>query len=88
LNANGPSGPVSLTEQEVKLLRLFIANRGRPLSRRKLLEIGWGYTRGTATRTVDNFVVRLRKYFEPDPKKPVYFKSLRSVGYVFDHDPD
>lgn len=88
LKARGPSGEISLTDQEVRLLRLFIANRGRPLSRRKVLEIGWGYTGETATRTVDNFMVRLRKYFEPDPKKPVYFKSLRSVGYVFDHDPD
>jgi len=88
LKAHGPSGEISLTEQETRLLRLFFANRGRPLSRRNLLEIGWGYTGGTATRTVDNFMVRLRKYFEPDPKKPVHFKSLRSVGYVFDHDPD
>jgi amino acid transporter len=39
-------------------------------------------------KTVDNFMVRLRKYFEPNPKKPIYFKSLRSVGYVFDHDPE
>jgi two-component system, OmpR family, alkaline phosphatase synthesis response regulator PhoP len=88
LKADGPSGEISLTEQEARLLRLFIANRGRPLSRRKLLEIGWGYARGTTTRTVDNFIVRLRKYFESNPKKPVYFKSLRSVGYVFDHDPE
>ena len=88
LKAHGPSGQISLTEQEARLLKLFIANRGRPLSRRKLLEIGWGYARGTTTRTVDNFIVRFRKYFERNPKKPVYFKSLRSVGYVFDHDPD
>jgi two-component system alkaline phosphatase synthesis response regulator PhoP len=88
LKAYGPSGEIRLTEQEARLLRLFIANRGKPLSRRKLLEIGWGYTRGTTTRTVDNFIVRLRKYFERNPKKPVYFKSLRSVGYVFDHDPE
>jgi DNA-binding response OmpR family regulator len=88
LKAHGPSGPISLTEQEARLLRLFIANRGRPLSRRKLLEIGWGYSRGTTSRTVDNFIVRLRKYFEPNPKKPIYFKNLRSVGYVFDHDTD
>ncbi len=88
LKADGPSGQISLTEQEARLLRLFITNRGKPLSRRKLLEIGWGYARGTTTRTVDNFIVRFRKYFEPNPKKPVYFKSLRSVGYVFDHDPD
>jgi len=84
--ADCKSGHIHLTEQEVKLLKLFIANRGKPLSRSKLLEIGWGYTRDTTTRTVDNFIVRLRKYFEDNPKKPVYFKSLRSIGYVFDHD--
>jgi DNA-binding response OmpR family regulator len=88
LNVQGPSGRIALTEQEAKLLKLFVANRGKPLSRGKLLEIGWGYSRGTTTRTVDNFIVRFRKYFEADPKKPVYFKSLRSVGYVFDHDSD
>ncbi|MCP4751691.1 MAG: response regulator transcription factor [Proteobacteria bacterium] len=79
------NGKVSLTEQEVKLLKLFISNRGKPLSRKKLLEIGWGYTGNTETRTVDNFIVRLRKYFEDNPKQPEYFKSIRSVGYMFDH---
>ncbi len=79
-------GSINLTEQELKLLKLFIVNKGKPLSRNKLLEIGWGYTRGTSTRTVDNFIVRLRKYFETDPKKPEYFISRRSVGYVFDHE--
>jgi two-component system alkaline phosphatase synthesis response regulator PhoP len=88
LTAQGPSGRIGLTEQEARLLKLFVTNRGKPLSRQKLLEIGWGYPRGTTTRTVDNFIVRFRKYFETDPKKPVYFKSLRSVGYVFDHDSD
>ena len=76
---------ITLTEQELKLLKLFIVNKGKPLSRKKLLEIGWGYTGVTSTRTIDNFIVRLRKYFEENPKKPIYFKSLRSVGYVFDH---
>ena len=80
-------GQIHLTGQEVKLLKLFVLNRGKPLSRKKLLEIGWGYTRGMTTRTVDNFMVRLRKYFEKNPKKPIFFKSLRSVGYVFDHPP-
>jgi two-component system, OmpR family, alkaline phosphatase synthesis response regulator PhoP len=83
--AEGKRGRILLTEQEMKLLKLFIANRGKPLSRKQLLEIGWGYTGVTSTRTVDNFMVRLRKYFEDDPQQPVYFKSLRSVGYVFDH---
>jgi two-component system, OmpR family, alkaline phosphatase synthesis response regulator PhoP len=88
LSADGPSGQVNLTEQEARLLKLFVANRGKPLSRSTLLEVGWGYPRGVTTRTVDNFIVRFRKYFEADPRKPVYFKSLRSVGYVFDHDSD
>jgi len=79
-------GKINLTEQEVKLLKLFIASRGVPLSRRQLLEIGWGYTKETTTRTIDNFIVRLRKYFEENPKKPIFFKSVRSVGYLFDHD--
>jgi two-component system alkaline phosphatase synthesis response regulator PhoP len=75
---------VHLTEQEIKLLKLFIANRGKALSRRRLLEIGWGYHGGITTRTVDNFIVRFRKYFEPNPRKPVYFKSIRALGYRFD----
>ena len=86
--ARGPRGDIALTEQETKLLRLFIENRGTPVSRETILEIGWGYIPTLATRTVDNFMVRLRKYFEEDPKKPVFFKSIRSVGYVFDHDPE
>ncbi|MBA3035991.1 MAG: response regulator transcription factor [Desulfobacterium sp.] len=79
-------GKVTLTEQEIKLLKLFIANRGKALSRRKILEIGWGYTGSITTRTVDNFVARFRKYFEDDSRKPKYFKSIRLVGYVFEND--
>ena len=75
-----------LTQQEIKLLKLFIMNEGKPLSRTKLLEIGWGYSGGMSTRTVDNFIVRLRKYFEEDPKNPAFFKSRRSVGYVFERE--
>jgi len=88
LVAIGPQGEIQLTEQEAKLLKLFVTNPGKPLSRQKLLEIGWGYTRGTTTRTLDNFIVRFRKYFEKNPKKPVHFKSLRSIGYVFHSDPE
>ncbi|MBN1545786.1 MAG: response regulator transcription factor [Syntrophaceae bacterium] len=85
MRAQGRYGSIQLTDQEVKLLKLFIANRGKPLSRKELLKVGWGYTGITATRTIDNFIVRLRRYFEDDPEHPVYFKSIRSVGYVFDH---
>ncbi|SMC68744.1 DNA-binding response regulator, OmpR family, contains REC and winged-helix (wHTH) domain [Desulfocicer vacuolatum DSM 3385] len=77
-------GEIVLTEQEIMLLRVLIANRGRPVPREKLLKAGWGYSSTTTTRTVDNFMVRLRKYFEKNPKKPVFFKSRRSVGYIFE----
>ena len=85
MTAETRQGTLHLTEQEVRLLKLFIANRGKPLTRKTLLEIGWGYAGVTTTRTVDIFLVRLRKYFEEDPQNPVYFRSLRSVGYLFDH---
>ena len=85
MTAQGAHGTIHLTDQEVRLLKIFIANRGKPLSRKVLLEVGWGYSGETTTRTVDNFIVRLRKYFESDPENPVYFKSIRSIGYVFDH---
>jgi DNA-binding response OmpR family regulator len=78
------AGEINLTEQELKLLKLFVIHRGKPLPRKKILEIGWGYTGGMTTRTVDNFIVRFRKYFEANPKKPRHFKSVRSVGYRFD----
>jgi DNA-binding response OmpR family regulator len=85
MTAQGAQGMIHLTDQEVRLLKIFIANRGKPLSRKVLLEVGWGYSGETTTRTVDNFIVRLRKYFEDDPENPVYFKSIRSIGYIFDH---
>jgi len=77
---------IQLTDQELKLLKLFITNKDKPLSRSKLLEIGWGYSKGTSTRTVDNYIVRLRRYFEENPKEPQYFISRRSLGYVFTHE--
>ncbi len=77
-------GEIRLTDQELKLLSIFVENPGRPLPRKLLLEVGWGYSRFSSTRTVDNFIVRLRKYFEPEPKNPRYFKSIRSRGYLFD----
>lgn len=79
------AGEIILTDQEIILLKLFIANRGKPLSRQMLLSAGWGYSEQISTRTVDNFIVRFRKYFEKDPKKPRFFISRRSVGYIFDH---
>lgn len=84
--AIGVEGPLALTEQEVKLLKLFVENPRKLLSREILLEVGWGYNRKINSRTVDAFMVRLRKYFEINPKEPQFFKSVRSVGYLFDPD--
>lgn len=80
-------GEITLTEQETRLLKFFAANPGKPLSRDRILEIVWGYTRKVSTRTLDGFIVRFRRYFEEDPKDPRFFKSIRSVGYLFDPDP-
>ena len=84
--ASCAAGEIILTEQEIVLLKLFIGNKGKPLSREMLLTAGWGYSKDTTTRTVDNFIVRFRKYFEEKSKNPIYFISRRSVGYVFDHE--
>ncbi len=73
-----------LTLQEIKILKVFIETPNFPFTREEILEKALGYDRGVSTRTLDNFIVRFRKYFEIDPKKPKYFKSVRSVGYLFD----
>lgn len=80
---NGASGEVSLTLQELKLLKVLFENEGKTLSRQFLLENAFGYSYDASSRTVDNFMVRLRKYFEADPKNPTHFISKRAVGYIF-----
>lgn len=84
LKANSKEGKIDLTLQEIKLLKFFVENANITLSREKILEDALGYDPETSTRTLDNFIVRFRKYFEDDPKEPKYFKSVRSVGYIFD----
>jgi len=88
MQAATASGAVALTEREVMLLRFFAENEGRVLTRGELLERVWGYTFDTATRTLDTFVHRLRKYFEEDPHQPRHFHTLRGVGYRFTRDPE
>jgi DNA-binding response OmpR family regulator len=72
-----------LTQLELDLLRYFAENAGRVLSRNELLERVWKLRKYTNTRTVDNFVSRLRRRFEPDPTDPVHFMSVRGTGYKF-----
>jgi len=75
--------PLRLTFMELKLIRYFIENEGIVLSRDQLLENVWGISSSPTTRTVDNFVMRLRKYFERDPSEPRHFLSVRGAGYRF-----
>jgi DNA-binding response OmpR family regulator len=81
--ARTAQGEIDLTDLEVRVLTLFFQNEGATLSRAELLEKVWGYAANAETRTLDNFIVRLRKYFEPDPADPVFFQTVRGVGYRF-----
>jgi two-component system alkaline phosphatase synthesis response regulator PhoP len=83
MRADARSGPVSLTEREVRLIRFYAENDGRVLTRGELLERVWGYTFDTSTRTLDTFVHRLRKHFEEDARHPRHFHTVRGVGYRF-----
>jgi two-component system OmpR family response regulator len=75
--------PVRLTSLEMKLLKYLVDHEGKVVPRKELLEKVWGLTRAPATRTVDTFMLALRKYFEADPSKPVHFLSVRGTGYRF-----
>lgn len=81
--AIGQHGPIDLTKKEVALLKLMIERRNEVVSRQEILQFVWGYDVFPSTRTIDNFILNFRKHFEPDPKNPVYFESVRGVGYKF-----
>ena len=74
---------IPLTLMEVKLLRYLIANEGRAVSRKSILEDVWGLQVDTDTRAIDNFIVRLRKYLEDDPSDPKILQTVRGVGYKY-----
>ncbi|HAE12786.1 MAG TPA: DNA-binding response regulator [Bacteroidetes bacterium] len=81
--AQGVDGRHKLTNKELKLLKLLIDRKGEVVSRQHILQTVWGYDVFPSTRTIDNFILAFRKYFEQDPKNPTYFHSIRGVGYKF-----
>lgn len=82
--AEGADGTVrTLTHREALLLRLLVERAGEVVSREEILRKVWGYNVFPTTRTVDNFIVAFRKYFEADPRIPRHFHSIRGVGYKF-----
>ena len=75
--------PVKLTSLEMKLLKYLVQHEGKVVTREELLTKVWGMNRPPATRTVDTFMLNLRKTFEDDPSRPVHFLSVRGAGYRF-----
>lgn len=83
LSGLGPRGQLQLTALEADLLEALTSQPNHVFSRSELLEKVWGYHSEVETRTVDNFIVRLRKYFEEEPDQPRHFMSLRGKGYMY-----
>lgn len=81
--AQGNQGDFTLTKKEAMLLKLLTDRRGEVVSRQQILQSVWGYDVYPSTRTIDNFILSFRKYFEEDPKSPQFFLSVRGVGYKF-----
>jgi len=75
--------PQELTEKEAMILKVLSERPGEIVSREDLLERVWGYDVFPSTRTVDNFILRLRKRFELDPAQPKHFLTVWGVGYRF-----
>jgi two-component system alkaline phosphatase synthesis response regulator PhoP len=74
---------IALSKKEVMLLQLLTENANQVVTREKILRVVWGYQVYPTTRTIDNFILSFRKYFEPDSRHPVYFHSIRGAGYRF-----
>ncbi len=74
---------ISLSKKETMLLKLLIENKNEVVPREKILQSVWGYNVYPTTRTIDNFILSFRKYFEDDSRNPKYFHSVRGVGYKY-----
>jgi two-component system alkaline phosphatase synthesis response regulator PhoP len=74
---------ITLSKKEIELLKLFIENENKVISRDEILDRLWGKDQFPTARTIDNYILAFRKLFEQDPKNPHYFHSIRGVGYKF-----
>ncbi len=73
----------TLTKREIALLQLFASKENEVISRDEILDVVWGTDQSPTSRTIDNFILLFRKIFEKNPKEPIYFHSIRGVGYRF-----
>src|SRR5690554_4853475 len=85
---NADGSVTALTKKETMLLKLLIERKNEAVSREQILETVWNYDVYPSTRTIDNFILTFRKYFEPNQKSPIYFHSIRGVGYRFTDNAD
>ncbi|OQP50705.1 DNA-binding response regulator [Niastella yeongjuensis] len=74
---------IQLSKKEAMLLKLLFENKNDVVPREKILQTVWGYNVYPTTRTIDNFILNFRKYFESDSRNPRYFHSVRGVGYKY-----
>jgi len=74
---------IQLSKKEAMLLKLLFENKNDVVPREKILQTVWGYNVYPTTRTIDNFILNFRKYFEHDSRNPRYFHSVRGVGYKY-----
>lgn len=74
---------IPLSQKEAMLMKLLVEKEGEVVSRDEILDKVWGYNAFPSTRTVDNFIVKLRKVFEEDTDTPRYIHSIRGLGYKF-----
>jgi two-component system alkaline phosphatase synthesis response regulator PhoP len=72
-----------ITKREISLLKLLIEHKGEVISRETILDKVWGVEVYPSSRTIDNYILAFRKYFEINPREPKYFHSIRGVGYKF-----
>ncbi len=83
MEARRSDRPVGLTAMEFKVLKFFVSNPNRVITRDQLLNEVWGYHNYPCTRTVDNHVLKLRQKLEPEPGDPVHFRTVHGIGYKF-----
>ncbi len=74
---------LQISKKEAMLLKLLIENKNEVVPREKILQAVWGYNVYPTTRTIDNFILNFRKYFEQDSRSPQFFHSVRGVGYKY-----
>lgn len=81
--AHGPGGDVELSQKECMTMKFLVEHTNEVVSRDMILDAVWGYHVFPSSRTIDNFILRLRKVFEPDQTKPRFIHTLRGAGYKF-----